>query len=176
MNLDALKRAVNTVRVPRVMERIESMERLRKAVRISKRASQDDKDHRRLSKQLDAEREALLALIIENIQLKAKLECPMKETDRLVVEMYAELMRLKKHRQQAAKRSPRRPTDDEGLIDWYEVNRAIHKLHTRKINPLKQIAAATEVKAAWLEKEIEITISPESMAKNYRKWKAKRMA
>ncbi len=173
MNLDAMKRAIKTAEAKRETYRDNNLARLHKAVRITKRTIQDDKDLFRLKRRLDSEYTALIEMIGENRRLKAELEGQQTKTFHLVKEIAEDRRQQKKRRAKISKENPR-INKDEGFVNWYEVCRQIHKRTTRKRSPMKQDAAVAEVIAIQNRKEKRITIAPESVARKYRKWKANR--
>lgn len=86
-NLRAVKRAIQIAATQREVFRTPILERLREAVRTTRRTIEDDKEILQLRKQIDAEREKLIEMLNANLSLTAKLDGTHAKTLRLVEEI-----------------------------------------------------------------------------------------
>ena len=169
MNLNALKHAVELTQAKREMFRTPSLHRLRDAVRIAGRTTQDDKQIFRLQKQLDSEIAAHKAALEELVALKAQLNDDLAKIKADTTLIVKDVKERKKRRGIASRTTPR-ATADDNLWDRGAFFRAM-RARIRKGE--KQTAAAESVKATVNKKDLLCTLGAESLAREYRAWEKK---
>ena len=169
MDLNALKRAVEMTKAKREIFRTPTLARLRDAVRTAGRTIEDDKQIFRLQKQLDSEIAAHKAALEELAALKAQLNDDLSKIKADTSLIVKDVKERKKRRGIASRTTPR-ATADDNLWDRSAFFRA---MRARIKKGEKHTAAAAAVKATVNIKDMLCTLSPESLAREYRAWEKK---
>ena len=169
MNLNALKHAVELTKAKREIFRTSSLSRLREAVRIAGRTSQDDKQIFRLQKQLDFEIAAHKAALEELAAMKAQLNDDLSKIKADTTLIVKDVKERKKRRGIVSRTTPRATADD----NLWNRGAFFRAMRDRIKKGEKQIAAAAAVKATVNKKDELCTLPDETLARQYRAWEKK---